>query len=94
MDACRQYSWPGNLRELEAFVTRYLVLGGTEAPFEESRTKLHEVKTRYTEFTSPPNVSVAALPAVHSHNAVGPLSSGFSWRVSRWKPSKLQLLLP
>jgi DNA-binding NtrC family response regulator len=26
-DACQQYSWPGNLRELEAFVKRYLVAG-------------------------------------------------------------------
>jgi two-component system, NtrC family, response regulator AtoC len=27
MDACMRYSWPGNLRELETFVERYLVLG-------------------------------------------------------------------
>src|SRR5215831_12335848 len=27
MDACVRYSWPGNLRELETFVERYLVLG-------------------------------------------------------------------
>ncbi len=25
--ACQHYSWPGNLRELEAFVKRYLVAG-------------------------------------------------------------------
>ena len=28
--ACQQYSWPGNLRELEAFVKRYLVAGDSE----------------------------------------------------------------
>jgi DNA-binding NtrC family response regulator len=27
LDACQAYSWPGNLRELEAFVKRYLVIG-------------------------------------------------------------------
>jgi two-component system, NtrC family, response regulator AtoC len=27
LEACRQHSWPGNLRELEKFVKRYLVVG-------------------------------------------------------------------
>ena len=29
-EACRAYSWPGNLRELEEFVKRYLVMGDPE----------------------------------------------------------------
>jgi DNA-binding NtrC family response regulator len=29
--ACRSYSWPGNLRELETFVKRYLVSGDSES---------------------------------------------------------------
>lgn len=35
LDACQRYSWPGNLKELEAFVKRYLVAGEQElAPAE------------------------------------------------------------
>ena len=35
LDACQHYSWPGNLRELEAFVKRYLVAGDNELAFNE-----------------------------------------------------------
>jgi len=45
LDACQRYSWPGNLRELEAFVKRYLVAGDNdlafsqlESPFEDDST--------------------------------------------------------
>jgi two-component system response regulator AtoC len=30
--ACQNYSWPGNLKELETFVKRYLVAGDEEFP--------------------------------------------------------------
>jgi DNA-binding NtrC family response regulator len=32
LDACREYDWPGNLRELEEFVKRYLDNGDSEFP--------------------------------------------------------------
>jgi len=35
LDACRQYGWPGNLRELEVFVKRFLVFGDEAAAVEE-----------------------------------------------------------
>jgi two-component system, NtrC family, response regulator AtoC len=35
LDACQRYSWPGNLRELESFVKRYLVAGDDELAFSE-----------------------------------------------------------
>jgi len=33
LEACHAYSWPGNLRELEEFVKRYLVMGDKELAF-------------------------------------------------------------
>jgi len=33
LDACQNYSWPGNLKQLENFVKRYLVAGDTELNF-------------------------------------------------------------
>jgi len=36
LDACRHYSWPGNLKELETFVKRYLVAGEQELALGEA----------------------------------------------------------
>jgi len=33
--ACEQYSWPGNLKELQSFVKRYLVAGETELALKD-----------------------------------------------------------
>jgi DNA-binding NtrC family response regulator len=39
IDACQRYSWPGNLKELETFVKRYIVAG-------ESNVVLNELDSR------------------------------------------------
>jgi two-component system response regulator AtoC len=33
LEACQSYYWPGNLREMESFVKRFLLAGGKELPF-------------------------------------------------------------
>ena len=39
LDACHAYSWPGNLRELEEFVKRYLVMGDKELAFGAQKSE-------------------------------------------------------
>ena len=39
LDACHAYSWPGNLRELEEFVKRYLVMGDKELSFGAQKSE-------------------------------------------------------
>ncbi len=36
IEACQAYAWPGNLRELESFVKRYLIVGDRELAFQKS----------------------------------------------------------
>jgi two-component system response regulator AtoC len=38
IEACMQYGWPGNLREVENFIKRYLVLGDEEMMIAELRS--------------------------------------------------------
>jgi len=38
LEACQQHTWPGNLREMEIFVKRFLVFGDESAALEELRS--------------------------------------------------------
>lgn len=46
LEACQQYRWPGNLRELENFVRRYMLLGNDAALLAELRQKQAQEEPR------------------------------------------------
>ncbi len=68
LDACRHYSWPGNLTELETFVKRYLVagdkdfvLGGVELDFGDGRADLAPTP-------EPETIRMGAHPPTATHS--------------------------
>jgi len=65
LEKCQQYSWPGNLRELENFVKRYLVMG------DDSLTQDEESATLDSSSHVP-----AAFPSGMKREVVTPIDSG------------------
>ncbi len=51
MDACQNYPWPGNLKELQSFVKRYLVAGDEEL-FDNGLASASNVSTDRTRHDS------------------------------------------
>jgi two-component system, NtrC family, response regulator AtoC len=65
MGAWQAYSWPGNLRELEDSVKRYLMVGDEELAFERNPTD-SQGTVRIATFTSPRGLN--QLPPSQSHS--------------------------
>ncbi len=76
--ACLRYSWPGNLRELESFVKRYLVLGDELSMLDELTEEMSD-ENRRTEIT--PELIQQALHAAGGNRRVAAKSIGISYKV-------------
>ena len=68
IEACQSYAWPGNLRELEDFVKRYLMVGDRELTFERSRSDLDEV-SQITALAAARRLKLLAPSLVASNGA-------------------------
>ncbi len=65
LESCKQYAWPGNLRELENFVKRYLVMGDDSLTLDEGQSKPESLSQ-----------TVAALPSGKEREGVTRIDSG------------------
>jgi two-component system response regulator AtoC len=70
LDACQRYSWPGNLKEMETFVKRYLVAGDEELSLHEMGVQV-PVRVRWAE---PPAETRVTEPGVTGQKELKPES--------------------
>jgi two-component system response regulator AtoC len=88
LDACQRYSWPGNLKELEAFAKRYLVAGDAELAFSELDAKLTDSSVR----ASISDVEESVAPLLRATNsqsgATGPKSLKSLIQGIKWEAEK------
>ena len=75
LDACHAYSWPGNLRELEEFVKRYLMMGDKELVF--GAQKLEDASEHVRPIENP-HPAVAATDGNGNGNGNGGQPSGLN----------------
>ena len=65
IEALQAYSWPGNLRELEEFVKRYLMVGDRELAFDPDRSSLDDAN-RTIDSTGPQRSNMRSQSRVES----------------------------
>ena len=76
--ACLRYDWPGNLRELESFIKRYLVLGDEDLMIEELTQDTSDVSER-VEIT--PALIQKALDETGGNRRAAAKKIGISYKV-------------
>jgi transcriptional regulator with PAS, ATPase and Fis domain len=64
LQACQDYSWPGNLRELNNFVKRYLVLGDEKLAIQELSPKTDGNGAQFDPVAHGPGDSVGGLKSL------------------------------
>jgi len=64
LQACQDYSWPGNLRELNNFIKRYLVLGDEKLAIQELQPRGDTPGTRAEAAHSPSEANTGGLKSV------------------------------
>src|SRR6266849_7788228 len=64
LQACQEYSWPGNLRELNNFIKRYLVLGDEKLAVQELQPRDSGHGTKANGAHSPAEASSGGLKSV------------------------------
>lgn len=78
-NACMRYDWPGNLRELESFVKRYLVLGDEQSMIEELRQDAGAPASN--AFIVSPEAISEALRTCGGHRRNAARALGISYKV-------------
>lgn len=92
MNACLRYDWPGNLRELESFVKRYLVLGDEQLMLDELADNSSEPEPKATVIS--PEAISDALAACGGHRRKAAKLLGISYKVLLNRLRKLGMDAP
>jgi len=79
MNACLRYDWPGNIRELESFVKRYLVLDDEQFMIDELAQQVHVPDSK--PVTATPEAILEALNASGGNRREAARALGISYKV-------------
>src|SRR5580704_16706700 len=92
MTRMQEYSWPGNIRELENLVKRYVIVGNEAQIIRELSTH-KPIMSSVSGVSAPPNSKEDKAGADHAHagGAAIPITSGKSGAVETDSPSLLEI---